>query len=82
MLRHVSFWITTIHFQLSEGKYYNPYFPDGIIGMPQQLFDGGIEYKDGTPATASQQAKDMCTFLRWTAEPFYEKKKRLLLKVT
>lgn len=49
--------------------------------MPQQLFDGGIEYKDGTPATASQQAKDVCTFMRWTAEPFYERKKRLLLKV-
>ncbi|VIO95281.1 Cytochrome C1 family protein [Brugia malayi] len=66
--------------KLDEGKHYNPYFPDGVISMPQQLFDGGIEYKDGTPATASQQAKDICTFMRWTAEPFYEKKKRLFLK--
>ncbi|VDN26093.1 unnamed protein product [Gongylonema pulchrum] len=66
--------------KLDAGKYYNPYFPDGVIGMPQQLFDGGMEFKDGTPATASQQAKDICTFMRWTAEPFYERKKRLFLK--
>jgi ubiquinol-cytochrome c reductase cytochrome c1 subunit len=32
---------------VDEGKAYNPYFPGGIIGMPQQLFDEGIEYKDG-----------------------------------
>ncbi|MCP9264119.1 Cytochrome c1, heme protein, mitochondrial [Dirofilaria immitis] len=61
--------------KLDEGKYYNPYFPDGVISMPQQLFDGGIEYKDGTPATASQQAKDICTFMRWTAEPFMRKRR-------
>jgi hypothetical protein len=29
--------------------------------MPQQLFDEGIEYKDGTPATMTQQAKDVAT---------------------
>lgn len=32
---------------VDEGKAYNPYFAGGIIGMPQQLFDEGIEYDDG-----------------------------------
>uniref|UniRef100_A0A1I7WFY4 Phospholipid methyltransferase n=1 Tax=Heterorhabditis bacteriophora TaxID=37862 RepID=A0A1I7WFY4_HETBA len=30
---------------VDDGKAYNPYFPGGIISMPQQLFDEGIEYK-------------------------------------
>jgi ubiquinol-cytochrome c reductase cytochrome c1 subunit len=47
---------------VEEGKAYNPYFPNGsVLAMPQQLFDDGIEYKDGTPATMSQQAKDVTT---------------------
>lgn len=40
---------------MDEGKAYNPYFPGGVIAMPQQLFDEGVEYKDGTPATQSQR---------------------------
>ena len=48
--------------QVDEGKAYNPYFPNGgVLAMPQQLFDEGIEYQDGTPATMSQQAKDVTT---------------------
>ena len=47
---------------MDEGKAYNPYFPNGgVLAMPQQLFDEGIEYQDGTPATMSQQAKDVTT---------------------
>jgi hypothetical protein len=47
---------------VEEGKAYNPYFPNGsVLAMPQQLFDEGIEYKDGTPATMTQQAKDVAT---------------------
>lgn len=34
-----------LSFQVDEGKSYNPYFPGGVISMPQQLFDEGIEYK-------------------------------------
>uniref|UniRef100_A0A0M3HT23 Cytochrome c domain-containing protein n=2 Tax=Ascaris TaxID=6251 RepID=A0A0M3HT23_ASCLU len=67
--------------KIDEGKAYNPYFAGGVISMPQQLFDEGIEYKDGTPATASQQAKDVATFMRWTAEPFHDTRKRWALKV-
>jgi len=47
------------------GLYYNPYFPGGAIAMPPPLSDGGVEYEDGTPATISQQAKDVVEFLNW-----------------
>uniref|UniRef100_A0A158PC09 Cytochrome c domain-containing protein n=1 Tax=Angiostrongylus cantonensis TaxID=6313 RepID=A0A158PC09_ANGCA len=68
--------------KIDEGKAYNPYFPGGVISMPQQLFDEGIEYKDGTPATQSQQAKDIATFMHWCAEPYHDTRKRWALKIT
>ncbi len=49
--------------------------------MPQQLYDEGIDYKDGTPATQSQQAKDVVTFMHFTAEPYHDTRKRWALKV-
>lgn len=33
--------------ELREGLTFNPYFPGGAIGMPQQLYNEGIEYEDG-----------------------------------
>jgi len=65
---------------VDDGKAYNPYFPGGVIAMPQQLFDEQIEYKDGTPATQSQMAKDVTAFMRWSAEPWHDKRKRYGLK--
>ena len=56
--------------QIREGLYYNPYFPGGAIAMPKMLVDGGVEYEDGTPASASQQAKDITTFLAWASYPY------------
>jgi hypothetical protein len=56
--------------QVREGLYYNPYFPGGAIAMPKMLVDGGVEYDDGTPASASQQAKDITTFLAWSSYPY------------
>ncbi len=47
------------------GLYYNPYFAGGAIGMPAPLMDEAVEFKDGTPATVSQMAKDVVTFLSW-----------------
>ncbi|KAE9555454.1 hypothetical protein FO519_001309 [Halicephalobus sp. NKZ332] len=67
--------------KVDEGKAYNPYFPGGVISMPQQLFDEGIEYKDGTSATQSQQAKDVATFMHWAAEPFHDTRKRWAMKI-
>jgi len=66
--------------ELKGDLVYNPYFPGGAIGMPQQLYNEGIEYEDGTPATVSQMAKDVCTFLRFTAEPEHDTRKRYGMK--
>jgi ubiquinol-cytochrome c reductase cytochrome c1 subunit len=66
--------------KVDDGKAYNPYFPGGVLAMPQQLFDEGIEYKDGTPATVSQQSKDICSFLRWSSEQYHDDRKRWALK--
>lgn len=33
--------------EVREGMAYNPYFPGGVIGMPQQLFLDSVEYEDG-----------------------------------
>jgi len=41
-----------------------------------------IEYSDGTPATASQLAKDVSTFLKWAAEPEHDTRKLMALKVS
>lgn len=54
---------------------YNKYFPGTAIAMAQNLFDGVVEYDDGTEATSSQMAKDVTTFLNWTAEPEMEERK-------
>ncbi|KAH9311836.1 hypothetical protein KI387_026871, partial [Taxus chinensis] len=60
---------------IREGLHYNPYFPGGAIAMPKMLNDGAVEYEDGTPATESQMAKDVVTFLTWAAEPEMEERK-------
>jgi len=66
---------------LRQGLHYNPYFPGGAISMRQALQNGGIEYEDGTPATQSQQAKDVVCFLAWAAEPKQEERKKLGFKL-
>lgn len=48
-----------------KGKYLNPYFDHMIIGMPRQLYDGLIEYEDGTPASAPQMAFDVTNFITY-----------------
>lgn len=61
--------------EVPGGMYYNPYFPGGFIAMPKMLVDGGVEYDDGTPATETQMAKDVTTFLTWAAEPEMDDRK-------
>ena len=35
--------------------------------MPRGLIEGAVPFDDGTPATISQMAKDVSTFLAWAA---------------
>lgn len=39
-------------------------------------------YPTGTPATVSQMAKDVVTFLTWAAEPEHDDRKRIGFKVS
>jgi len=65
---------------LREGQYFNPYFPGGAIGMAPPIYNEIIEYDDGTPATQSQVAKDVCTFLTWAASPEHDMRKKMAIK--
>jgi len=65
---------------LMPGMHYNPYFAGGQIAMPLQLMDGMLDCEDGTPATASQMAKDVAVFLAWAAEPKQDERKLMGLK--
>lgn len=67
---------------LREGLYFNPYFPGGAIGMAQVIYDEVVEFEDGTPASASQIAKDVVEFLTWTSNHEFDDRKRMAIKVT
>lgn len=43
--------------------YNSRYFDHMIIGMPRQLYDGLIDYEDGTPASTPQMANDVANYL-------------------
>jgi len=66
--------------ELREGQYFNPYFPGGAIGMAPPIYNEIIEYDDGTPATQSQLAKDVCTYLTWAASPEHDMRKKMAIK--
>jgi len=68
-------------FEVAEGANYNPYFPGHQIVMPQPIFGDDVEFADGTAATLGQEARDVATFLTWTADPVLEQRKRMGIKV-
>ncbi|KIZ47928.1 MULTISPECIES: cytochrome c1 [Rhodopseudomonas] len=68
-------------FTLPDGSYYNKYFPGHSIKMPPPISDGQVTYEDGSPETLPQYAKDVASFLMWTAEPHLEARKKLGLQV-
>ena len=64
-------------FDLAEGMNYNLYFAGNQIAMPPPLFEGMVEYGDGTAASVEQMAADVTTFLAWTSEPSLEPRHRI-----
>ncbi len=67
--------------ELQEGMSYNAWFKGNQIAMAQPLYEDSVEYADGTPATVSQMASDVTTFLAWASEPNLEERKSLGIKV-
>lgn len=67
-------------FDLADGMSYNHYFVGNQIAMPPPLFEDGVEFADGTPASVAQMAEDVSHFLMWVAEPTLEMRKRIGLK--
>ena len=67
--------------KVPDGMYFNKYYPGKLIGMPQPLYEDGVEYADGTKATPYQMAKDVTAFLAWASEPEMEDRKRLGISV-
>ena len=51
------------------------------ISMPQPIYDGSVDYDDGTDNNAQQLTEDVVTFLKWAAEPELEVRKNLGIKV-
>lgn len=66
--------------ELREGQAFNPYYPGGAIGMAAPIYNEIVEFEDGTPATQSQVAKDVCTFLTWAASPEHDMRKKFGIK--
>jgi len=51
------------------------------IKMSKPIMDDIVEYSDGTKATEEQIAKDITTFLAWSAEPELEARHKTGVKV-
>lgn len=68
-------------FQLSQGMNFNEYFAGHQIAMPAPLVEGAVTYEDGTNATIDQMASDVSAFLTWSAEPEFEDRKRMGIKI-
>jgi len=66
--------------ELREGQAFNPYYPGGALSMSPPIYNEIIEYDDGTPASQSQLAKDVATFLSWAASPEHDMRKKMSIK--
>ncbi|MDC0340292.1 cytochrome c1, partial [Pelagibacteraceae bacterium] len=66
---------------LDDGVYYNKYMTGNKIKMSAPLSEEIVEYTDGTKASVDQMAKDVTTFLSWSAEPELEERHKTGIKV-
>ena len=66
---------------LDDGVYYNKYMIGNKIKMSAPLSDGIVDYSDGTETTVDQMARDVTTFLSWTAEPELKERHKTGVKV-
>tara|TARA_Y100000590_G_scaffold438988_1_gene562446 strand:- start:29 stop:805 length:777 start_codon:yes stop_codon:yes gene_type:complete len=73
---------TPENFEMYEGMYYNLWVDGHQIAMPAPLYDGSVEYDDGTQNTLPQLAEDVIAFLQWSAEPELDERKNLGIKVS
>jgi ubiquinol-cytochrome c reductase cytochrome c1 subunit len=68
-------------FTMTQGLYYNPYFPHRQIAMPAPLTDGLVSFDDNSGSSVDQMARDIVIFLQWAAEPEMENRKSMGIKV-
>ena len=57
--------------------YANETYSGGYISMAPPLWEGAVEYADGTVATEDQMAQDVAAFLMWAAEPHMMARKQM-----
>ena len=67
--------------EVGDGMYYNKWMDGNQIAMPAPIYDGSVDYDDGTDNNAAQLSEDVVTFLKWSAEPELEVRKNLGIKV-
>ncbi len=63
--------------QYGSTLYENETMAGGLISMAPPLYEGAVEYADGTVATESQMAEDVSAFLMWAAEPHMMARKQM-----
>lgn len=56
-------------FEAGSAFYENESFTGGWIAMAPPLYDGQVEFADGSPNDVAAMAEDVAAFLMWAAEP-------------
>ncbi|RMA43469.1 MULTISPECIES: cytochrome c1 [Paracoccaceae] len=57
--------------------YENETFEGGLISMAPPLWDGAVEFNDGSPNDVVSMSQDVAAFLMWTAEPKMMERKQM-----
>ncbi len=65
--------------KLYNGLFYNKSFEFGLTAMRPPLVNSCVKYNFCMPLTVHQYSQDVCAFLNWIAEPWFNLKSILLL---